>query len=62
MCLDLSTIHLKSEISPAPVETMRIDESVLFPIGYAHTMIREDEAARTLRLRAEAGLTVGEPA
>ena len=44
------------------METMRIDESVLFPIGAAHTMIREDEAARTLRLRAEAGLTVGEPA
>jgi hypothetical protein len=41
---------------------MRIDEFVLFPIGYAHTITRGDVAERTFRLYTEARLTAGEPA
>jgi hydrogenase expression/formation protein HypC len=50
------------KVSPALEHDMRVDDFVLIHVGYALNRLSEEEAERTLRLFAEAGLTAGEPA
>jgi len=44
------------------VDDVRVDDFVLIHVGYALNKLSEEEAERTLRLFAEAGLTAGDPA
>jgi hydrogenase expression/formation protein HypC len=56
---DMATVSLgavKKEVSLALVEGARIDDYVLIHVGYALNLIGKDEAERTLRLMAEAGI------
>jgi hydrogenase expression/formation protein HypC len=62
---DMATVALgdvRKEISLALVEDVRVDDFVLIHVGYALNKLSEEEAERTLRLFAEAGLTAGAPA
>jgi len=53
---------VRKEVSLALVDDVRVDDFVLIHVGYALNRLSEEEAERTLRLFAEAGLTAGEPA
>jgi hydrogenase expression/formation protein HypC len=53
---------VRKVVLPALVDDVRVDDFVLIHIGYALNRLREEEAERTLRLFAEAGLMAGEPA
>jgi hydrogenase expression/formation protein HypC len=62
---DMATVALgdvRKEISLALVEDVRVDDFVLIHVGYALNRVSGEEAERTLRLFAEAGLAAGEPA
>ncbi len=57
---DTATVYLgavKKEISLALVEGAQVDDYVLIHVGYALNLISKEEAERTLRLMAEAGIT-----
>jgi len=57
---DTATVALgevRKDVSLALVEDVQIDDFVLIHVGYALNTISRDEAERTLRLFAEAGLT-----
>lgn len=57
---DMATVALgevKIEVSLALVEDVRVDDFVLIHVGYALNKVSAEEAERTLRLFAEAGLT-----
>ena len=57
---DTATVALgevKKEISLALVDDVRVDDYVLVHVGYALNKLSEEEAAKTLQLFAEAGLT-----
>ncbi len=49
--------EVRKLISTALVEDVRVDDYVLIHVGYALNKVSEEEAERTLRLFAEAGLT-----
>jgi len=62
---DMAIVSLggvRKDVSLALVDDVRVDDFVLIPVGYALNKLSEEEAERTLRLFAEAGLTAGEPA
>ena len=62
---DMATVALgdvRKVISLALVEDVRVDDFVLIHVGYALNRVSGEEAERTLRLFAEAGLAAGEPA
>ncbi len=48
--------EVKKEISLALVEDVQIDDYVLIHVGYALNKLSPEEAERTLKLFAEAGL------
>ena len=57
---DMATVALgevKKEVSLALVEDVAVDDFVLIHVGYALNKVSPEEAERTLRLFAEAGLT-----
>ena len=57
---DMATVLLgevKKEISLALVEDVQLDDFVLIHVGYALNKISEEEAQKTLKLFAEAGLS-----
>jgi len=49
--------EVKKEISLALVEEVQVDDFVLIHVGYALNKVSPEEAERTLKLFAEAGLT-----
>ncbi len=49
--------EVKKEVSIALVEDVKIHDFVLIHVGYALNKISPEEAERTLKLFAEAGLT-----
>ena len=56
---DMATVALgevKIEVSLALVEEVRVDDFVLIHVGYALNKVSPEEAERTLRMFAEAGL------
>jgi hydrogenase expression/formation protein HypC len=53
---------VRKDVSLALVDDVRVDDFVLIHVGYALNKLSEEEAERTLRLFAEAGLTAGDPA
>lgn len=53
---------VKKDISLALVEGVEIGDYVIVHVGYALTRLDPDEAAKTLALMAEAGLTEQEAA
>jgi len=48
---------VKKDISLALVEDVQVGDYVIVHVGYALTRLDPDEAAKTLALMAEAGLT-----
>lgn len=57
---DMATVALgevKKTISLALVDGVQVDDFVLIHVGYALNKVSPEEAERTLRLFAEAGLT-----
>ena len=48
--------EVKKEVSLALVENVDVEDFVLIHVGYALNKIDEEEAQKTLRLFAEAGL------
>jgi len=62
---DMAIVSLggvRKDVSLALVDDVRVDDFVLIHVGYALNRLSGEEAERTLRLFAEAGLTPGEPA
>jgi len=53
---------VRKEVSSALLDDVRVDDFVLIHVSYALNELSEEEAERTLRLFAEAGLTAGESA
>ena len=56
---DTATVSIgevKKEVSISLVEDVQIDDFVLIHVGYALNKIDQEEAERTLKLFAEAGL------
>ncbi|PLY14616.1 MAG: HypC/HybG/HupF family hydrogenase formation chaperone [Sedimenticola sp.] len=53
----VSVGNVRKEVSLALVEDVAIDDYVLIHVGYALNKISEQEAAKTLALFDEAGLT-----
>ena len=61
---DMATVALgevKKDVSLALVSDVQVGDFVLIHVGYALNTISQDEADRTLRLFAEAGLTPEAP-
>jgi hydrogenase expression/formation protein HypC len=61
---DMAIVSLggvRKDVSLALVDDVRVDDFVLIHVGYALNKLSEEEAERTLRPFAEAGLTAGEP-
>ena len=59
---DMATVALgevKKEVSLALVEDVDVDDFVLIHVGYALNKVSPEEAEKTLRLFAEAGLSEG---
>ena len=57
---DMATVALgevRKEISLALVEDVQVDDFVLIHVGYALNKVSAEEAERTLKLFAEAGLS-----
>ena len=57
---DMATVALgevKKEVSLALVEDVAVDDFVLIHVGYALNKVSPEEAEKTLRLFAEAGLS-----
>jgi hydrogenase expression/formation protein HypC len=57
---DMATVsvgNVKKEVSIALVEDVSVDDFLLIHVGYALNKISEEEAAKTLRLFEEAGLS-----
>ncbi|MCG8427513.1 MAG: HypC/HybG/HupF family hydrogenase formation chaperone [Chromatiales bacterium] len=60
---DMATVsvgNVRKEVSLALVEDVAVDDFVLVHVGYALNKISEDEAAKTLALFEEAGLSATE--
>ncbi|MBW9265606.1 MAG: HypC/HybG/HupF family hydrogenase formation chaperone [Candidatus Thiodiazotropha sp. (ex. Lucinisca nassula)] len=49
--------EVKKEVSLALVEDVSVDDFVLIHVGYALNKVSEEEAEKTLRLFAQAGVT-----
>ncbi len=49
--------EVKKEVSLALVEDVAVDDFVLIHVGYALNKVSEEEAEKTLRLFAQAGVT-----
>jgi hydrogenase expression/formation protein HypC len=61
---DMAIVSLggvRKDVSLALVDDVRVDDFVMIPVGYAFNKFSGEEAERTLRPFAEAGLTAGEP-
>ena len=59
---DMATVALgevKKEVSLALVENVVVDDFVLIHVGYALNKVSPEEAEKTLRLFAEAGIAEG---
>jgi len=57
---DMATVALgevKKDISLALVEDVKLDDYVLIHVGYALNKISTEEAEKTIKLFAQAGLT-----
>ncbi|MEW8460465.1 MAG: HypC/HybG/HupF family hydrogenase formation chaperone [Candidatus Thiodiazotropha endolucinida] len=49
--------EVKKEVSLALVDDVSVDDFVLIHVGYALNKVSEEEAEKTLRLFAQAGVT-----